>query len=387
MLRSWIGATAALLIAMRVATLLHATGEFRHLNNELAHTGRCHREQAPHRGFEDFAVFTGGEIVALSADHAHFAFRFGVSMRQRLMAGQHRVVARVLRGGTWRSFTLHGHPTTDFAPHGLAAWGKFGSRRARLLVVNHRTTHDTLELFAATSRSAAVHLSSLSHPLLWNVNDCSFADGASVVYCTNWRSYETGTIMDAVELYGQQPWSNVVGCRLSTADGAPPVCEIAAHGLAMANGIEVQGELVFVVASTEPAIHVYTRRSGGGGSGLGLELAYKMATRPACDNLVWDGTSLLAACHARALTFVAYSKAPRQRHAPCEVLRFDDVLNTSRRAASRGGIATTYPTTIGTTVYVDSVGDEFSACSVAAVVKATLWLGSVHDEGMLRCEL
>ena len=36
-------------------------------------------------------------------------------------------------------------------------------------------------------------------------------------------------------------------------------------------------------------------------------------------------------------------------------------------------------------VYMDSTGSEFSACSVAAKAGDALWIGAVHDRGMLRC--
>ena len=96
-----------------------------------------------------------------------------------------------------------------------------------------------------------------------------------------------------------------------------------------------------------------------------------------------DGDRLLAACHPRALTFVKYSKAPMTSVAPCEVLQFDNTLNESRR----NGSSVTYPRSAGSTVYLDAVGDEFSACAVAAVVEGAMWLGSVHDRGLLRCTM
>ena len=37
------------------------------------------------------------------------------------------------------------------------------------------------------------------------------------------------------------------------------------------------------------------------------------------------------------------------------------------------------------TIYMDSTGSEFSACSVAAKSADALWIGAVHDRGMLRC--
>jgi len=360
------------LLSLRIALFIHATGEFRTLTDRFAHTGRCVRVHEEHHGFEDIAVFGDGALVSLASDHTHFAFRFGVSMRAALARPERdtNVAARILNaqsGDEWSPLTLDGAPS-DFAPHGLAGWGEIGSKDASLLVVNHRTTHDSLEIFSMQGSSAS-HTKTLSHALLFNVNDCVFAS-AALVYCTNWRSYETGTVLDAIEIYGQRPWSNVVSCDVSLAAAS---CDVVATGIRMANGIETRGGYVFVVASLEPAIHVYARPPSGSPSGAALELVRKITTRSACDNLAWHGeSSLLAACHPRALTFVRHSKSPRQYRAPCEVIRVHDALNASR--------------TDGTvTVYMDSVGDEFSACSAAAVIEGKLWLGAVHQAGMLRC--
>ena len=227
---SWLGVAIALLIALRLASFVHNTGELRSLTSVVAHTGRCERHHAEHRGFEDFAVFEGGDLVSFASDHQHFAFKFGVSMRQMLSDKMERpeAHARILRASgaqKWRQLALHNVPA-DFHPHGLAAWGKIGSAGSIMAVVNHRSTHDTIEIFSMR-HSTAKHVRSIAHPLLFNVNDCTIAS-ASLLFCTNWRSYVTGTIMDAIELYGQQPWSTVVACDISLKT-EPLSCEIAAR--------------------------------------------------------------------------------------------------------------------------------------------------------------
>ena len=92
---------AAVLLAYRVAQFIYATGEYRHIQDLLAHTGRCERHVPEHYGFEDFATLDGGRsLVAMASDHSHFAFKFGTSMRDTLSQrnGTHTVHAYVLRG-------------------------------------------------------------------------------------------------------------------------------------------------------------------------------------------------------------------------------------------------------------------------------------------------
>ena len=96
-----------------------------------------------------------------------------------------------------------------------------------------------------------------------------------------------------------------------------------------------------------------------------------------------DGNHLLSACHPRALTFVKHSTMPQTYFSPCEVIRFENVLNRSWH----GQRSRTLPTLLGSTVYLDAVGDEFSACSVAAVVSGKMWIGAVHDRGLLGCSI
>ena len=237
-----------------------------------------------------------------------------------------------LFNGEWHPLELTGAPS-DFHPHGLAARGNFRGS-GELLVVNHRSTHDTLELFAVEDGGRTLrHSRTESHELMFNLNDCVFRGGEPEVYCTNWRSYETGTVKDAIEVYGQRPWSYVVRCHL-----LEHTCEKVADGIKMANGIEMRGSHVIVVSSLEPAILVYSETDGNRGP---LALAHKIR-REARATTPWDGEHLLlAACHPRALTFVRHSKAPTKHVAPCEVRVWP--MCSTRRARRSGSSTWTAP--------------------------------------------
>jgi hypothetical protein len=327
-------------------------------------------------GFEDLATFDGGGLIAVASDHGHFRMQPGYSMRQMLQEKQrtaNALDAVDIRGywaGTWHHLDLSEATPSDFYPHGLAGRGSLenSGEGATLLVVNHRSTHDSLERFSVQG-TRLVHEQTVAHPLMINLNDCVLLSDADVL-CTNWRSYETGSLADMAEMYGQQPWSYVIHCELSEG-----TCTKVASGIRMANGIEARGDYAFVVSSLDPSLHVYRMYREGG---YRLELVRKIATQGACDNLVWGGgDSLLSGCHPKALTFVRYSKNPKAHSAPCEVLQFDGVMNETSAAAQR----------LPTAVYVDSTGTELSACSVAAKVGGELWIGAVHDHGLLKCKI
>ena len=385
--RNVVGALVVLVLSWRIGSFINATGELRQLHDVVAHTGRCTRMHERERGFEDIARFDGSAFISLSADHSYFAMKFGISMRDMLKEkakkGNEPPGVHGYWDGHWRQLKLGATTPTDFNPHGLAARGRIGSSTASLLVVNHRATYDTIERFSIRDEHTLQHEQTLAHELLFNLNDCAFAETpgeSDVVYCTNWRSYETGTVMDAIEMYGQMPWSYVLRCRLT--DGT---CDKVASGISMANGIAVRGNYVVVVSSTEPSLRVYKEAFGAFGARI-LELAYTIQTGAACDNLNWDGDNvLLAACHPKALTFVRHSKAPRENHAPCEVIRFENVIDQARAS----GGPTAYPRAAfnATTVYMDSTGRELSACSVAVRDdRGSLFIGAVHDHGLLQCK-
>lgn len=141
----WLRSSIALIVTLRIAKFVHETGELRPLADVLARSGMCERISAEHSGFEDFAVFEDGGVIALASDHSHFNFELGRSMRQRIAerlgssAERPKVHAQVLRDGAWRELPLLGAPE-DFFPHGLGGRGRVGRKGAKLLVVNHRSS-------------------------------------------------------------------------------------------------------------------------------------------------------------------------------------------------------------------------------------------------------
>ena len=141
----------------------------------------------------------------------------------------------------------------------------------------------------------------------------------------------------------------------------------------MANGIEISkdGKLVAVVASLDRQIILYETNS----LDLFAQLNEKkrIETRSSCDNLIWaDATHLLSGCHPKPFDFISHSKNPQKNKAPCEVVRVS--TNTDEESTVE-------------TLFLDNIGDFFSACSVASIASdGALLIGAVHDYGILRCE-
>ena len=391
-------AVIAAVVALVVARVVHKSGELRRLEDIVAHTGRCNASFRDAGHFEDWARLDDGTLIGLAGDHSHFVFKLGKSMRTMLRE------AREARGGMPLKPTMlvidpSGVPSLiplvlapnyDFTPHGIAAIGsRYGGT---LIAVNHRADMDQVEFFTFDANgSRATHTRSFSHPLLFNVNDCAlprdeWSAVRGVVICTNWRSGPTGTLRDAAEIYLQQPNTNVVSCETIGMNAGR--CVEVANGIRMANGIQVSkdGTRVFVVSSLGKALIVYKRTAAPLTDYivrwelrpiLPFVESHRIPTASACDNLVWEDGSenaaLLSGCHPKALSFVRYAKDPTRRRAPCEVVRFATPLAAWHAGATEA-------------IYVDSTGEELSACSAAARDGTrALWLGGVHAPGVLKC--
>jgi len=288
----------AILVAViaRVVQFIMDSGELMRLRG-VNYKNKCENVLSEHIGFEDLAKFETGDFITFSSNHSHFKFAFGKSMRQMLKEKlSSKILEEIYPVIVKADGNIAKHPLRvenipenfEFYPHGVAALGGLGKNEKEMplvLVVNHRSDVDALEIFHVRSNDESdytlVHEKSVLHPLLFNVNDCVFVDRNNV-YCTNWRSNPTGSLMDAIEVYGQMPWNNVVHCNLETSG-----CEVVAEGIRMANGIEISkdGLNVFVVATMDKAVLVYARNNKDNS----LDKVASIPTNALCDNLVWDG--------------------------------------------------------------------------------------------------
>ena len=369
-----------------VARLLLLSGDLYKLKPVLLGQGGkgCTHLLPELHGFEDFAKIDGG-FITIASDHSHFRFTFGISMREAISK-------KVGMGGSATNFNMfyvddsHSeqtpvqliveHTPPEFFPHGLVGTGKI------LVAVNHRSDIDALEIFDVDVQSSkAMHVASATHGLLFNVNDCTISDLVDkdtskvlTVFCSNWRSQTTGTILDFVEVYGQLPWSNVVKCEIQI-DLTSPVsaltsCSVAATGLKMSNGVEISpdGSTVVVVTTLGKEVVLYDLSDGN------LVENRRINTNAACDNLMWSSpTTILSGCHPQALRFAMYSTNPSENFSPSEVVRISFGDSTVQSDSIE-------------TLLLDSTGYTVSGSSVAALTSdSALLVGTVHDKGILRC--
>ncbi|MDZ4846560.1 MAG: SMP-30/gluconolactonase/LRE family protein [Chitinophagales bacterium] len=144
---------------------------------------------------------------------------------------------------------------------------------------------------------------------------------------------------------------------------------IAADNIAYANGINMSrdGKEVYVASTIAGSVQVYDRDSASGK----LMLKDEIFLKTGIDNIELDEEgNLWVACHPKLLTFVRHAN-DTSKLSPSQVFKLSK--NASGKFSAKE-------------IFL-SKGDDLSASSVAAVTGNTMLIGSVMDEGILRCEI
>lgn len=246
-------------------------------------------------------------------------------------------------------FRIENRDDFPFHPHGLHY------QSGVLYVINHvHAERHVIEVFSVGRRELSF-TGRLESPLLVRPNDLVSAPGGQL-YVTNSRGFSG--FMGSVEVFLGLGASNVVHFN-----GA--AWSVAAGGLAMANGIEINagGTRLYVATSRGEKIVEFDRDPVTGDL-LGRAGTIKLGS--AVDNLIWeDAVHLLAAAHPRGWAFWRHAGSADVR-SPSEVFR----VNVLDRSARR--------------IYYDD-GQTIDAASTAALYGGRIYLGQVFDPEILSC--
>jgi hypothetical protein len=187
----------------------------------------------------------------------------------------------------------------------------------------------------------------LASPLLTSPNDlAATADGS--VYVTNFGS--GGGIG---ELLFRRRKSTV-----AYHDAMSGKWSVAASGLAMANGIAIGPERIFVVVTREDAVYSFAR--GAEGALVDRRLLARVVGG---DNLFLDGPTLYVAAHVKSLAFMRHTGNARAL-SPSVIYAIDVGSGLSRVAFS-------------------DPGGAISAASGAVVLDGWLYIGQVFGDYLL----
>jgi len=304
------------------------------------------RQIRPIIGAEDITIDYGSGFVFFSSDDRHAVARG--------QAKQGAIYLMKLNSGSRRLIELTREFKKEFHPHGFSLHIDHAGRR-RLFVVNHQRTGSSVEIFDLEGDRLR-HVRSVTGELMHSPNDVVAVD-SDRFYVTNDHG-NTSAFGRTLEDYLRLARSQVL-----YFDGEQ--FAVVAEGLKYANGINVSrdGETVYVAATIDGKINVYSREAGSGA----LMYRYDIDLGTGVDNIEVDPQgNLWVAAHPKLLTFVQHAKDPRNL-SPSQVffIRFKgpgayEVLE----------------------VFLDD-GANISGSSVGAFYQGKLFIGSVFDKRVL----
>lgn len=264
-----------------------------------------------------------------------------------------RIFFMKVGGGAATAFQIKGRDDYPFHPHGIHVVRQ-GSATL-LYVVNHalRNQH-SIEKFRI-QKNQLYFLDRYRSALLTHPNDL-VATPQGDIYVTNDRNY-MGFLGDLGDLFSLN-LSNVVHFSTRTYRFRE-----AASGIAMANGIALDRDRLYVAGTRDEGIRIFYRNSKTGE--IGDELGF-IDVGSGVDNLLWERPGVLnVAAHPDIFAFVDHIK-DSNAHSPSEVYR----VHVKDRRVER--------------IFGDT-GVNIDASSSAVVVQGRLVISQVFDPQLLIC--
>ncbi|XP_029308417.1 serum paraoxonase/arylesterase 2-like [Cottoperca gobio] len=246
---------------------------------------------------------------------------------------------------------------TTFNPHGISVYIDEADDSVYLFVVNHPHHKSEVEIFRFVQENTLVHLQTITHPLLYSVNDI-VAVGVESFYATNDHYFLNHSLHLLCLILGL-PWCEVVYY-------SPTAVRVAANGFMSANGINISPDRrhIYISDILDHEVDVYERQEGE-------QLVHQksVAVGSLCDNIEVDYTTgdLWLGCHPNGLKLSKYNL---EDPPGSEVIRIKNILSEQPVVSQE---------------YADD-GHELTGSSVAARYEGKLLIGSVIHKA-LYCDL
>lgn len=249
--------------------------------------------------------------------------------------------------------TLKNRDELPFHPHGISLIRQ--GTESTLYVINHMMSmNHVIEVFTLKEKEL-IFKTRIRHPLLIHPNDLvALPDGE--LYVTNDHG-KTGVAGFFEDLFAAG-WSNVVHLRKGN-------WEIAAEGMAFANGVQVnpKGDRLFVSGTRDGGIHVYPREAATGKIGERLDF---WNLKSGVDNLLWeDEYHIVTTGHPDMLAFLGHLRSA-ESHSPSEIFRIQAVTGEFERIMANEGTL-------------------IDAASTAVIWNGRLYVSQVFDPEVVHC--
>ncbi|XP_042346630.1 serum paraoxonase/arylesterase 2-like isoform X2 [Plectropomus leopardus] len=246
---------------------------------------------------------------------------------------------------------------SSFNPHGISVYTDEADDSVYLFVVNHPQHKSQVEIFHFVPDNTLVHLKTITHPLLHNVNDV-VAVGVESFYATLDHSFQNDALHFLTLLLGL-PWCEVVYY-------SPQEVRVAASGILSANGINISPDkrYIYVADIPEHEIEVYERKEGEQ-----LMHVKSVAVGSLCDNIEVDHRTgdLWLGCHPNGMKLSPYNP---EDPPGSEVIRIKNIHSEQPVVSLE---------------YADD-GHMLMASTVAAPYEGKLLIGTVFHKA-LYCDL
>ncbi|XP_006911975.1 serum paraoxonase/arylesterase 1 isoform X2 [Pteropus alecto] len=245
---------------------------------------------------------------------------------------------------------------SSFNPHGISTFTD-EDNTVYLMVVNHPDLQSTVELFKFQEEKSLLHLKTIRHKLLPNLNDI-VAVGPEHFYATN-DHYFVNPYLKFWERYLGLAWSYIVYY-------SPNEVKVVADGFDFANGINLSpdGKYIYIAETLSHKIRVYEKHAN-----WTLTLLKSIVLNTLVDNISVDPVTgdLWVACHPNGMKIFHYDA---KKPLPSEVLRIENILTEEPKV---------------TLVYAEN-GTVLQGSTVASQYKGKLLIGTVFHKA-LYCKL
>ncbi|XP_069769772.1 serum paraoxonase/arylesterase 2-like [Narcine bancroftii] len=315
--------------------------------------GNCHLIKGIEYGSEDINILPGGLALISSGLKYPMLPNFAPDQPGKIFLVD-------LNNPTLKAVELRiarGFDVESFNPHGLSTYIEEDGT-VLVFVVNHPQMTSTVELFKFEEEQLSlIHLKTIRHELLYNVNDIVALSSESF-YATN-DHYFFNDFLKLIEFFTVLSWGNVIYYS------ALEVKEVAT-GYGFPNGIAISldGKYIFLAETAAFKIHVMEIKSNymltpvkSLNVGIGLD---NLEVDPKTGD-VWTG-----ACLSAWKMFLNNPENPTGS----EVIKIENILSKDVRM---------------TQVYLNN-GSVLQGASVATVYKNKLLIGTIFHKA-LHCEL
>ncbi len=261
-------------------------------------------------------------------------------------------------------------PGLHFSPHGMDIHTFDG--RTYLYVINHGPHQNSgpQQVLVYEVLPDSLRFANLIETTLFTSPNDLAVDPRGGVYVTN-DSASRGSFLEMALALRR---ATVVYCAFHPGGAEKPACVVAADKLAMANGVAVRGEAVYVSTSRGDELLAYRRRADGT-----LTEPRVVFRAPTLDNLFFreetraggnegagtDNAEILVASHPSGLRFLRHVRNP-------QVLS-PSVIYGIRLSDGRSRV-----------VYSND-GSEIPAASGAFFYEGRLYVSQVFESHLLRC--